>query len=102
MAGWYAREHLKTDPGIRSVHYLPTNAPDREIRLIEVNSLIGNRSDENLEPIDFGVDTGIDTEHKLFVVDVTPRQWEQIQLQKLKLPVGWSLQNAKSFTKRSK
>ena len=52
MADWYAREHLKTDPGIVSVHYLPTNSGDREIRFIEVNRLIGDRNDSSLEPIE--------------------------------------------------
>ncbi len=31
MARWYAKEHLKTDPGIAAVYYLPTNSGDREI-----------------------------------------------------------------------
>lgn len=92
MARWYAREHLKTDPGIVSVHYLPANAFDREIRLVEVNRLFGDRSDDSLEPIDFGVDSGMDTEHKLYVLDVTPGQWERIETLQLNLPPGWSLE----------
>ena len=97
MAGWYAREHLKTDPGIVSVHYLPKNAGEREIRLIEVNNLMGDRNDEALEPIDFGVDTGMDTAHKLLVLDVTPRQWERIRAGELSLPGNWSLDDAVAF-----
>ena len=60
LARWYAEQHAKTDPGIRSVYYLPTNAPEREIRFVEVNDLIGERGDDTLEPIDFGVDMGAD------------------------------------------
>lgn len=97
MARWYAEEHLKTDPGIRSVHYLPANAPEREIRFIEVNELIGDRDDDVLEPIDFGVDTGMETEHRLFVLDVTPSQWDRIRDSSLRLPQGWSLQNEVSY-----
>ena len=41
LAKWYAEQHIKTDPGIRSVYYLPKNAPKHEIRFIEVNELIG-------------------------------------------------------------
>ena len=74
MAKWYAKQHLKTDPGVHVVYYLPKNAPDREIRFIEINDLIGDRNDDLLEPIDFGVDTGKETAHKLFVLDVTPKQ----------------------------
>jgi len=94
MAHWYAKEHLKTDPGIVSVYYLPTKAGEREIRFIEVNSLIGNRNDDALEPIDFGVDTGMDSAHKLFVLDVTPEQWERIRREELGLPANWSLGGA--------
>ena len=91
MARWYAKEHLKTDPGIVSVHYLPTNASQREIRLIEVNQLIGDRNDDSLEPIDFGIDRGTDNAHQLVVLDVTPQQWERIKTEKLPLPNDWSL-----------
>jgi hypothetical protein len=94
MARWYAKEHLKTDPGIVSVYYLPANAGEREIRFIEINRLIGDRNDDSIEPIDFGVDTGMDTAHKLFVLDVTPEQWERIRTQKLGLPSNWSLDGA--------
>ena len=94
MAQWYANQHVKTDPGIRSVYYLPTNAPEREIRFVEINELIGDRDDDTLEPIDFGVDTGIGTEHKLLVLDVTPSQWDRIKASQLPLPRGWSLDGA--------
>lgn len=93
MASWYARQHVKTDPGIRSVFYLPSNAPDREIRLIEVNELVGEREDDTLEPIDFGVDRGMEGEHTLLILDLTPRQWARIQESSLPLPATWSLEN---------
>lgn len=94
MARWYAKEHLKTDPGIVSVYFLPRNAGEREIRFVEINSLMGDRKDDVLEPIDFGVDTGMDTAHKLFVLDVTPEQWDRISTKKLSLPGNWSLDDA--------
>jgi len=97
MARWYAKEHLKTDPGIVAVYYLPANADEREIRFVEINQLIGDRNDDALEPIDFGVDTGMNTAHKLFVLDVTPDQWERIRSQELSLPRNWSLDGAVHF-----
>ena len=97
MARWYAKEHLKTDPGIVCVYYLPRNAGEREIRFIEVNHLIGDRNDDALEPIDFGIDTGMDTAHKLFILDVTPSQWERIKTKELALPGNWSLDDAVSY-----
>lgn len=96
-ASWYAKQHLKTDPGIRSVNYLPTDAPEREIRLIEVNELIAAMNDDSLEPLDFGVDTGMESEHKLFVLDVTPDQWDRIEQGSLTLPPDWSLVDAVSL-----
>lgn len=94
MAKWYAKQHLKSDPGIQRIYYLPVNAPTREIRLVEVNKLLGDMKDDSLEPIDFGVDTGAESEHKLFVLDVTPTQWDLIAHSRLPLPIGWSLENA--------
>lgn len=91
MAAWYARQHLQTDPGIVSVHYLPANSGEREIRFIEVNQLIGDRTDEILDPIEFGVDAGMESSHKLLVLDVTPDQWSRIRKQALPLPDGWEL-----------
>lgn len=97
MANWYAEQHFKTDPGIRQIIYLPQNAPEREIRFIEVNDLIGERKDDELEPFDFGVDRGSETEHNFFVLDVTPGQWEKIAAHSLQLPEGWSLNDCVPF-----
>lgn len=97
MAQWYATEHLKTDPGIVAVYYLPKHAGDREIRFVEINNLIGDRNDDVLEPIDFGVDTGMDTAHQLFVLDVAPEQWGRIRTHQLSLPSNWSLEGAIHF-----
>ena len=96
-ARWYAEEHLKTDPGIVAVYYLPENAGQREIRFVEINNLISDRNDEALEPIDFGIDTGTESAHKLFVLDVTPEQWERIKSRELGLPSDWSLDHAIHF-----
>jgi hypothetical protein len=94
MAAWYAEQHLRTDPGIISVYYLPANASERELRFIEINELIGDRNDDALEPIDFGIEMGTDAAHRLFVLDVTPNQWERIRARQLELPGSWSLDSA--------
>lgn len=99
MAHWYARQHLKTDPGVLAVHYLPKSAPEREIRFVEVNSLIVEMADNALEPLDFGIDTGRDTEHRLFVLDVTPSQWQRIVQKTLPLPPGWLLEDMRTTQK---
>jgi hypothetical protein len=97
MARWYAEQHLRTDPGLVSVHYLPGNSPEREIRLVEVNELMPERMDSSLTPIDFGRDAGTDNEHLLVFLDVTPAQWERIQSTKLLLPTEWSLNGSIEF-----
>lgn len=97
MARWYAREHLATDPGIVAVHYLPNNAGPREVRLVEVNELLADRNDEAVEPIDFGVDLGMESAHRLLVLDLTPDQWNRVGQGALELPDSWSLEGAIRF-----
>lgn len=92
-ARWYAQQHRKTDPAISAIYYLPGDAPEREIRLIEVNTMIAELNDE-LEAVDFGVDRGTSNEHLLCILDVTPLQWAKINDSKLPLPAGWSLPSA--------
>ena len=99
MASWYAHEHLQVDPGVQKIFYLPKDAPDREIRLLEINTLLADRLDSSLEPLDFGVDVGTGEEHTLFVLDVTPRQYDLIERSKLSLPPGWSLNDTTVFEK---
>ncbi len=89
LARWYAQRHLETDPGVERVYYLPTSAPPREIRFLEVNRLISETTPP--EPIDFGVDIGGDNAHTLYVLDVTPSQWGAIQRREMSLPAGWIL-----------
>jgi hypothetical protein len=72
LARWYARRHYKTHAAIEEVFYLPADAPEHEVRLIEVNGSITEPSSP-LEPIDIGGAEG----HTLMVLDVTPVQWKR-------------------------
>ena len=101
MARWYATQHLETDPGVVAVYYLPEGAGEREIRLVEVNELMGDRNDDALEPIDFGIDRGTDNEHQLFVLDVTPEQWTRIEKEELSLPTNWRREGAIAYRNRN-
>ncbi len=96
MAAIYGKRHKEADAGIRTIHYLPTDAPPNEIRLVEVNE--GITGTASPEPIDFGVDAGTDGEHKLIVLDVTPKQWEEIQNGTLPLPAGWNLEGSQEVS----
>ena len=94
-ARWYARRHFETDSGVAHIFYLPNDAPPREIRLLEVNNLISEMTPP--EPIDFAV--GIDgvEPHTLYVLDLTPSQWEAVQKRELPLPAGWTLDGSEEL-----
>lgn len=98
LARWYAQRHLATDAGVDQIHYLPRNAPPREIRFLEVNRLISETTEP--VPIDFGVDIGGTDAHTLFVLDVTPAQWEAIQRCEMELPAGWTLDGEQTLAVR--
>jgi hypothetical protein len=95
FAEWVARRHLASDPGLKSVTYLPAGAPPNEVRLVEENALLTAPQNGHLEPVDFspGIQ-GIDFD--VFVLDVTPEQWAQIRAKNLALPQGWSLEGSRS------
>ena len=86
FARHYANNHLRTDPGVKEIYYLPTNAPEWEIRLLEVNTLIPETMAG--DPINFGVHRGEPDAHQLVVLDLTPDQWKLVQSGKMTLPLG--------------
>lgn len=89
----HARNHLKTVPGTIGVYYLPGGAPEREIRLLEVNDLIEERPGP-LEPTGSGSNADGPDAHTLSILDVTPGQWDRIRRKELSLPPGWTLDGA--------
>lgn len=95
MAQWHANQHLTYDPGVREIHFLPGNAHDREIRFVEVNDQIIERPNASREALNFGVDDGDGL--TLWVIDVTPGQWERILRQELPLPPQWMLAGRTSY-----
>ena len=97
MAKWYALRHLKTDDGIVEIRYLPRGAPPHEIRLLEINKLVSETTP--MEPVDFGVDIGGAEAHTLYVLDVTPSQWEGILQRRISLPEGWFMEDSLSYAR---
>jgi hypothetical protein len=88
---WIAQQHFDIDKGISRILYLPTGAPEKEVRLLEVNELASIPENAPLEAVDFRPDIdGID--YSLFVVDVTPQQFERVKRGDIPLPKGWSLE----------
>ena len=96
----YARRHMDIDDGVVRILYLPTDAPPREIRFLEVNRMISETTPP--EPIDFGVDIGGADAHTLYVLDVTPAQWEAFQRGVMALPNGWTLEGSRELRRRDK
>jgi hypothetical protein len=96
MAAQYVKRHKAVDGDVTAIYYLPTGAPPNEIRLIEVNRAI--KSIAEPEPIDFGVASGTEDEHRLVVLDVTPAQWKEIRDETRRLPAGWSLHGVRDVS----
>jgi len=99
MARRYAEQHSEIDFAVDQIHYLPTDAPAREIRLLEVNRMIAERISP--EPFDFGVCISGPDAHTLNVLDVTPSQWEEIHAGRMPLPAGWNLDNSRRLYLRA-
>jgi hypothetical protein len=100
FAKWIAQRHLASDPDIREVIYLPSNAPEKEIRLLETNVLLNVSEEEKVGAVDFSPDIN-QLNFRVLVADITPRQWENIKSKKLALPEGWDLKDYILF-KRNK
>jgi len=89
---------MDIDNAVVEILHLPTNAPPREIRFLEVNRMISEMTPP--EPIDFGVNIGGDDAHTLYVLDVTPAQWEAIQAGTIPMPAGWTLEGSQELGRR--
>ncbi len=98
LANWYAQQHRKIDDGVEAIFHLPTGAPPREIRLLEVNTQVPEMTP--LEAVDFGVDTGSNTSHTLLVLDISPTQWNYVKKGLLSLPGDWTLSDMIEISSR--
>ena len=85
-----AQSHVSSEPGIRHVYRLiglNEDDDDEPVKLLEVNE---NTVERGVEPILFGPHptTG---NFALVVVDLTPREFDQLRRGELVLPDGWRL-----------
>jgi hypothetical protein len=96
FARWIAFDHLRTNPYVRNVLHLSDGAAADEIRLLEINVGIAMPEELKATAEDFTYD--IDgSPFRVFVADVTPRQWERIRKDAALLPDGWSLTGSQNF-----
>jgi hypothetical protein len=99
FAQWLAKRHLSSDAAIERVVYLPTGAPNNEIRMLEVNRFLRPPDDDVIEPLDFSPDID-DLPFKVFVADVTSDQWERIKRQPdTTLPPDWKLEDHRIYSR---
>jgi hypothetical protein len=102
VAAWVARQHLLVDPSLSAVWFLPENAPDDEIRLLEISERMELPWNDvsHIQPTRNPL--GAEFSHlRLFTADVTNHQFDKLVRKETRLPAGWSLENAKQWRRRS-
>jgi hypothetical protein len=98
VVSWLAVQHFAASPEITDIYYLRTDAPEEEIRLLEVNRLVACPQEE-VEAVDFGFDIeGL--HYRLLVADISPAEHQRLESGTLKLPGGWTLQGAWHWGRR--
>jgi hypothetical protein len=95
FAEWLARQHLRFDNRLTQVVYLPTDAPEDEVRLLEVNTGLYPEPGNPVVAIET-TPAIIDLPFRVWVADVTPNEWNQIQANPALLPPGWSLEGRRT------
>jgi hypothetical protein len=99
FARWLACRHMSVDPSINQVVYLASEAPPREIRLLEINSQMNALDTDPIEPLDFSPDIA-ELPFTVFVADITPSQWERILAEAgAMLPFGWKLRDHRIYSR---
>jgi hypothetical protein len=96
FAIWLARQHLRFDSRLTQVVYLPTGAPEDEVRLLEVNTGLYPEPGSPIVPVET-TPAVTDLPFRVWVADVTPDEWNQIQANPGLLPPGWSLEGRQTI-----
>lgn len=91
FAEWLARQHLRFDSRLTQVVYLPTGAADDEVRMLEVNTGLYPEPGNPILPVETTPAIN-ELPFRVWVADVTPEEWDQIQTNPILLPTGWNLQ----------
>ena len=91
FAEWLARQHLGFDKRLTLAVYLPTAAPEDEVRLLEVNTGLFPEPGNPIVPVETTPAVAA-LPFRVWVADVTPDEWERIQTDPALLPAGWSLE----------
>ena len=98
FAEWLARQHLGFDKRLTLVVHLPGGAPEDEVRLLEVNTGLFPEPGNPIVPVET-TPAVRDLPFRVWVADITPEEWEQIQTHPGLLPAGWSLEGRQTSRK---
>jgi len=91
FAEWLARQHLRFDSRLTQVVYLPAGAGDDEVRLLEINTGLFPEPGNPITVVET-TPAVTDVPFRVWVADVTPDEWQQIQSDPSLLPAGWGLE----------
>ena len=96
FANRLAGEHLEFDKRLSLIVYLPSGAPEDEVRLLEVNAGLYPEPGNPIVPVETTPAIN-DMPFRISVADVTPDEWQQIQTNPGLLPPGWSLEGSQTI-----
>ncbi len=96
FATWLARQHLRFDKRLSEVIYLPTGALEDQVRLLEINTGLYPEPSSPVVPIET-TPAVADLPFHVWVADVTPDEWTEIQANPGLLPPGWKLEGRLSI-----
>lgn len=90
LANWVARAHLLLDRGVQEVWFLPTGAPDSEIRILKVSNQVLMPS-AGLTPMSKALEAD-GVQFCLVIADVPRKGLDQIKQNPALLPPDWTLE----------
>jgi hypothetical protein len=96
FANWLARQHLRFDSRLTQAIYLPSGAPEDEVRLLEINTGLYPEPGSPIVPVET-TPAVTDVPFRVWVADVTPEEWDLIQANPGLLPPSWSLQGGQTI-----
>jgi hypothetical protein len=92
VVNWVVQEHFDIEAGLRQIAVY-SEEEDSVLRLIEVNE--ETLPTGQVQPFVFSPDEDVPV--PIFIADVTPEEWEEIQKGRISLPKGWPSQPLKIF-----
>jgi len=91
-AEFLAKAHFQIEPNLKKVFILEPLEEDDPHKPIALLEIVEGTLERGIEPIGFVADPLRDIAYPLVIVDVSPREYEEIRQQRLSLQeYGWSV-----------